>query len=141
MTDNRKFTASVCVKSGTTRARIELADAARHGGPAGRYRVRVDRRWHCQGDGAAAWLSAADVGALVASLLESGETPEDAPPVLPRGSCVSVPNGRDIAGQPLRDITRTATEPVRGYDGRWLVGVVLMGRGTVMVPVEDCQPR
>lgn len=162
MPDIRKFMATVCVKSGTTRARLELADAARHGGPAGRYRVRIDRRWHDQPDGAdasllspsvglargarptaAAWLDPTDVGTLVAALLAGSSVPDAVPPRpdLPRGTRVSAPNGRESGGLPMRDSTRTATEPVLGYDGRWLVGVILCGRGVVMVPVDDLVVR
>lgn len=141
--DNRKFCATICVKSGTTRARLELADAARHGGPAGRYRVRIDRRWHDQPEGADAWLDPTGVGTLVAELLSGAGLPDAVPPRpdLPRGTRVSAPNGREVGGLPMRDGTRTATEPVLGYDGRWLVGVILCGRGVVMVPVDDLVVR
>lgn len=137
--DNRKFCATICVKSGTTRARLELADAARHGGPAGRYRVRIDRRWHDQPDGADAWLDPTDVGTLVAALLAGSSVPDAVPPRpdLPRGTRVSAPNGRESGGLPMRDSTRTATEPVLGYDGQWMVGVILCGHGVVLVPVEE----
>lgn len=141
VSDKRKFLATICVKFGTHRTRIELAPAELHGGPAGHYRVRVGRRWRDLPEGGQAWLSPADVGALVAEMLGGGEhlPPE---PDLPRGSQVSVPDGRyDLLGEPLRTLTRTATAPVRLYGGQWCVGVCVYGRGIVMVPVNDCIRR
>ena len=40
------FSGSLSVRQGSRRVRFELAKAEVYGGPAGCYRVRVDRVWH-----------------------------------------------------------------------------------------------
>ena len=41
--DNRKFCASISVRNGEERAKLELSPAPLHGGPEGFYRVRLAR--------------------------------------------------------------------------------------------------
>ena len=43
--DNRKICASISVRNGEERAKLELSPAPLHGGPEGFYRVRLARRW------------------------------------------------------------------------------------------------
>ena len=43
--DKRQFCASVSVRHGEHRAKMELSPAEQYGGPGGLYRVRVARRW------------------------------------------------------------------------------------------------
>lgn len=63
-----------------------------------------------------------------------------AAPDLRPGQPVRVLNGRTAEGVgPLFDLTRVASAPIRGFDGRWYVAVVLMGRGLVHVPASDVQ--
>lgn len=50
--DNRKFCASISVRNGEERAKLELSPAPLHGGPEGFYRVRLARRWLDTEDGA-----------------------------------------------------------------------------------------
>lgn len=50
--DNRKFCASISVRNGEERTKLELSPAPLHGGPKGFYRVRLTRRWLDKEDGA-----------------------------------------------------------------------------------------
>ena len=43
---DKKFCGSIGVRFCTIRMKIELSPAENHGGPAGRFRVRLDRRWY-----------------------------------------------------------------------------------------------
>lgn len=109
-------------------------------GAPGRYRVRLDRRWLDGADGGRLYLDAAGIGALLAERLGGPKLAEEAAPDLRPGQPVRVLNGRTAEGVgPLFDLTRVASAPIRGFDGRWYVAVVLMGRGLVHVPACDVQ--
>ena len=54
--DNRKFCASIYVRNGEQRVKLELSPASQHGGPEGFYRVRVERRWLNTEDGRPRWF-------------------------------------------------------------------------------------
>ena len=41
---DKQFCGSIGVRFGTSRVKIELSPAENHGGPAGHFRVRLDRR-------------------------------------------------------------------------------------------------
>lgn len=140
MADGRRFVATVCVRHDTT-TRIELAPAQEYGGPDGRWRVRVDRRWHNLPDGTPGYLAASDVGALVASALGGEASVVPAVPDLPRGTLVSAPAGPDGVGGERRELTRIVTVPYLLHDGDWHVGVHLYGRGTVLVRASDLKVR
>ena len=109
--DNRKFCASISVRNGEERAKLELSPAPEDGVP--RF---FDR------DG---------IARLAAELALCGlETPAPAPDI-PGNSRVSV---RRADG--FYEGTWTNTEPILDYTGRWVVNVSLGGK-RVFVPVEE----
>jgi len=129
--DNRKFCASISVRNGEERTKMELSPAPLHGGPEGFYRVRLARRWLDTEDGAPRFFDRDGIARLAAELALCGlETPAPAPDI-PCNSRVSV---RRADG--LYEGTRTNTAPILDYSGRWVVNVSLGGK-RVFVPVED----
>lgn len=139
MAEKRNFCSVICVKtSAKSTVKIELFPSEQwEDGETGRYRLRIDRKWHDHPDGGNAYLDLVQIGTLAASLavgMPQALAPE---PDLPSGSSVSVPNGRILCGQVQRDVTRTTTPPILAYDGRWYAGVLMWRRGTVMKPVDE----
>lgn len=129
--DNRKFCASISVRNGEERAKLELSPAPLHGGPEGFYRVRLARRWLDTEDGAPRFFDRDGLARLAAELaLCSLETLAPAPSI-PCPSRVSV---RRADG--FYEGAWTNTEPLLNHAGRWVVNVSLGGR-RVFVPVED----
>lgn len=145
MAEKRKFSSSICVKiDAKTLFKIELFPAEQWAESAQAaedlsecYRLRVNRRWHDEPDGRHVYLDVVQVAALAAALAAGQDIALPPEPVLPRGSAVSayIRRTADGAREPVG--THTVTEPFRGYDGRWYVGVISYGKGTLMVPVED----
>ena len=145
MAEKRKSIQTICVKINAKKLfKIEMfpaeqwQESAQAGAAcAGRYRLRINRRWHDLPEGGPAYLDITQAYALAATLAV-GESPVmDPAPDLPRGTPVSAPNGRTLAGVVMRDVTRTITEPIRAYDGRWYAGVTIIGKGCVMMPVNE----
>lgn len=129
--DNRKFCASISVRNGEQRAKLELSPAPLHGGPEGFYRVRLARRWLDTEDGRPRFFDRNGLALLVAELAVCGlEAPAPAPDI-PISSRVSV---RRADG--LYEGTWTNTAPILDYAGRWMVNVSLFGKRE-FVPVED----
>lgn len=149
MAEKRIFTRTLCAKTGAkTVAKIEMfpaeqwAESAQEAAAlAGRFRLRVNRRWLDLPEGGMAFLDARQIG-MQAAALALGEIPAlEAAPDLPRGSAVSAPTGRMIYGECETNGTRTVTEPIRGYDGRWYVAVLLWGKGTVFARVDELRRK
>lgn len=144
MAEKRKHTQSICVKiDAKTLFKIELfpagqwAESAQQSADlAGRFRLRINRRWHNMPDGGPAYLDLMQVGVIVAALAAGMDVAPEPAPNVPKGTRVSVPNGRMLAGEPLYDSAKTHTDPIRGYDGRWYVNVVLFDKGSIMAPVD-----
>lgn len=90
---DKKFCGSIGVRFGTSRVKIELSPAENHGGPAGRFRVRVNRRWYDRVDGRHMYLSPSDAVALAAEFAAGGEITPVAVPDLPVKARVKVPRG------------------------------------------------
>ena len=128
------FCGSIGVRFDTKRIKVELSPAENHGGPAGRYRVRVDRRWYDRADGRHLYLSPADVAALAAELAAGGQIAQVSAPDLPVKTRVRVPRG--IPGASPVWVGYTATEPILAADGRWFVAVSMYG-GVEMHPVDN----
>ena len=129
--DNRKFCASIYVRNGEQRVKLELSPASLHGGPEGAYRVRLARRWLNTEDGEARFLNRDGLAFLVAELGIYGlKEPVSAPKIL-CPSRVSV-----LRADGLYEGTWTNTEPILDYAGRWMVNVSLGGK-RVFVPVEN----
>ena len=129
--DNRKFCASISVRNGEERTKMELSPAPLHGGPEGFYRVRLARRWLDTEDGAPRFFDRDGLARLAAELALCGlETPAPAPDI-PGNSRVSV---RRADG--FYEGTWTNTAPILDYTGRWMVNVSLGGK-RVFVPVEE----
>lgn len=121
---DRKFCGSIGVRFGTSRAKIELSPAENHGGPAGRFRVRLDRRWYDLED-RKLFLCADEVAALAADIAAGGEIIPVAVPDLPVKARVKVPRG--IPGASPYWSGYVASAPIRADDGRWWVAVVVYG--------------
>ena len=105
--------------------KIELSPAENHGGPAGRFRVRLDRRWYDL-EYRKLFLCADEVAALAA------EFPV-AMPDLPVKARVKVPRG--IPGASPVWTGYVASAPIRAADGLWYVAVMLYG-GVELHPVD-----
>lgn len=118
------FCGSIGVRFGTSRAKIELSPAENHGGPAGRFRVRLDRRWYDLED-RKLFLCADEVAALAADIAAGGEITPVAVPDLPVKTRVKVPRG--IPGASPYWSGYVASAPIRADDGRWWVAVVVYG--------------
>lgn len=132
------FCGSLSVRQGSRRIRFELAKAETYGGPAGCYRVRVDRVWHDL-DGKPAFLTPAQIVNMAVIMTLGDFVPEPLPDI-PRGTRVSVrtaPADGDVPER--REIGWTMTAPIRAQDGRVHVGVSVYGRGVVMLPVNSLE--
>ncbi|HCG05548.1 MAG TPA: hypothetical protein DEV75_11895 [Desulfovibrio sp.] len=149
MAEHRKKCASVCVKNGAIGSgTVEFFPAAQWGGPQGLYRLRMGRKWLDAPHGlhgTGRFLTVAEIAALLAYHIFGVDLRHAAPPPppdhLPRKRLVAVRTG-GTDEYPLHDVTRIASEaPVLGADGRWYVAVHLYGRGTVLVPAEECHPK
>ena len=89
---DKKFCGSIGVRFGTSRMKIELSPAENHGGPAGRFRVRLDRRWYDLED-RKLFLCPGEVVALAAEFAAGGEITPVTVPDLPVKTRVKVPRG------------------------------------------------
>lgn len=89
---DKKFCGSIGVRFCTIRMKIELSPAENHGGPAGRFRVRLDRRWYDLED-RKLFLCADEVAALAAEFAAGGEITPVTVPDLPVKTRVKVPRG------------------------------------------------
>lgn len=118
------FCGSIGVRFGTSRAKIELSPAENHGGPAGRFRVRLDRRWYDLED-RKLFLCADEVAALAAEFAAGGKMAPVAVPDLPVKARVKVPRG--IPGASPYWSGYVASAPLRADDGRWWVAVIVYG--------------
>lgn len=135
MPDTRKFCTTFCVKLDTKRTRFELSPAPDHGGPEGKFRVRMNRRWLDSADGGHLYFDRDRLSILFAEAV-FGDMPEPAPePDVPQRARVSVRRMRD--GEPYDDGGWTVSPPILGASGRWMVAVNLAD-GTEFVPVDDC---
>ena len=125
------FCGSIGVRFGTNRMKIELSPAENHGGPAGRFRVRLDRRWYDLED-RKLFLCPGEVAALAAEFAAGGEIMPVTVPDLPRKTRVKVPRrARRVSS--LDGLRRQRARP--GHDGRWYVAVMLYG-GVELHPVD-----
>lgn len=118
------FCGSIGVRFGTNRMKIELSPAENHGGPAGRFRVRLDRRWYDLED-RKLFFCPDEVAALAAEFAVGGEIAPVAMPDLPVKARVKVPRGVPGASQYWSGYVASA--PIRADDGRWWVAVIVYG--------------
>lgn len=144
MADPRKATRTIVLKDERRQTvKIEMFCATMWpdapGARPGLVRLRVDGKWFYDGVRRYTFFNVQGVTTLVGAILagKGMELSQPSRPELPRGSTVSVPNGKVLAGQLLYDRTRTASEPIIGIDGRWYVAVTMYGRGTIHVPVDE----
>lgn len=129
--DKRQFCASVSVRHGEHRAKMELSPAEQYGGPGGLYRVRVARRWLNLDNGEMRFVTRDVLAGIVADIALGSLNDPDPAPDIPCGSRVSV---RRADG--FFEGTWTNTEPILDYAGRWMINVSLEGQ-RVFVPVEN----
>jgi hypothetical protein len=141
MAEKRQKSASILLEiQGKAKAKIEFFPAEQWpdkvADSGGLYRVRIDGRWIMPHTERFGFFTPAGLGHLLAEFLDP-DPGQSSPPELPRGTSVSVPSGAVLGGQPLLNKTRTTTEPIRAFNGRWYVGVLKMNTtGPVMVPVD-----
>lgn len=126
------FCGSIGVRFGTSRMKIELSPAENHGGSAGRFRVRLDRRWYDLED-RKLFLCADEVATLAAEFAAGGEIAPVAVPDLPVKARVKVPRG--VPGASPYWSGYVASAPIRADAGRWYVAVMLYG-GVELHPVD-----
>ena len=141
MAEKRKSDRTVCVKIGAKmRFKMELFPAVQWPEsahlPGERFRVRINRRWHDGPEGEALFLDIFQISALACVLINGTEPALPHKPDVPKGARVSVPTGKTLAGEALYDGSRTYTEPMRGFDGRWYVNVITPSLGSVMAAVD-----
>lgn len=97
-----------------------------------RYRVFINRRWY------KSELSREQVGIMLSQLVQGAEVPKS-PPVIPIGTRVLAPNGHFTSdGKNFYDKTWIQSEPIQRYDGKWCIGVTIVGRkGIVLIPIDE----
>lgn len=147
--EKRKKNMSILLKNESkTAMKIELFPAEQWAGESsgasrGLFRLRIDGCWYNQGDSKYTFLSLIGVAKTLERLLGDnlGIKTNLIPPrvEITYGTPVRIPNGNTLGGKPMYDLTRTATEPILGFDGRWHVGVILIGKGAVMMPVDEME--
>ena len=136
----RTFSARIRVRFNTTTTSIELADATAFGGPAGTYRMRVDRRWCDAADGMPWFITRHDLGTLVTALA-LGNFAEPAPrPELTARQRVRAFSRLAADGSRKYELTWTLTPPILGADGRWHVAVNSYRSGPVFLQCDDVEP-
>ena len=137
---NRKFSGSISVRIGTKRTKLELSPAELHDGQAGLFRLRLGRRWIDTLEGELRFFDRAALATLIAetALGELKELPSK-PPVLSVKTKVSAKFW--LEDTPHQEATWTSTPPIRGYDGRFYVGVMTYAAGFIFVPCEDVTVR
>ena len=121
------FCGSIGVRFGTNRAKIELSPAENHGGPAGRFRVRLDRRWYDLDDRKLFLCPGELCG-------KGGEITPVTVPDLPVKTRVKVPRG--VPGASPVWTGYVASAPIRAADGLWYVAVMVYG-GVELHPVDN----
>lgn len=131
---DKQFCGSIGVRFGTSRVKIELSPAENHGGPAGRFRVRLDRRWYDLDDEKKLFLCPDEVVALAAEFAVGGGIVPVTVPDLPIKTRVRVPRG--IPGASPVWTGYVASAPIRAADGRWHVAVMVYG-GVELHPVDN----
>ena len=135
--DKRKFIGSICVRYGTTRARIELSPAEMHGGPAGSFRLRLYRKWMNDDDGNMLFFDAQRLGGLIGSIMTDFDVPVPEAPDIPQGSGVSGKYWDETQDWPRTTGTFTNTPPVLLHSGVWHVGCHIYGKGFIWIPCDD----
>lgn len=130
----RQFCASMGVRFGTRRTKIELSPAEQHGGPEGQFRVRVNRRWFDAPDGSYLYFNEFGLAHLAARLAFGAESEPPAAPDIAAKTRVSV--RAETEGIERHLCGWTLTPPVLALDGRWMIAVNLYD-GPAFVPVAD----
>lgn len=136
----RKFSAQIRVRFNTTTTRIELADATAFGGPAGTYRMRVDRRWCDASDGTPWFISRHDLGTLITALALGGVAEPSQCPELTARQRVRAFSRFAEDGTRKYELTWTLTPPILGADGRWHIAVNSYRSGPVFLSCDDIEP-
>lgn len=140
MSDKRKFEASFSVRMGTQRVRFELSPATIHGGSAGAYRVRIDRRWYDSPEGDALFLTREHIARLLVDT--SLDTLEPLPPVPPdfrnytRCGVTFMDKGEEVSARCI-----VLSPPIRSFDGQYYVFVQAAGYGRFFAPTNNITVR
>jgi hypothetical protein len=146
MADKRKAEYTILLKKQSkTALKIDVFDADLwREGRKGLFRARLNGRWHTDPGQRVSFKTPLGIGRYFSKQLVrtlKGEDLESRVPDIPEGTSVRAFNGTVLDGQRQYDVTRTAMAPFRGYDGRWFVPVIMLGKGLVMLPVEDVEVR
>lgn len=138
MSDRRKFCASIGVRAGVERFKIEIAPAGEYGGQPGFYRLRVGRRWLNGPDGQPRFMDCAGIANFTAKTALCALEPPAPRPDIPQDSRVSVRVWKE--GLSYYYGSWTYSEPVLDYSGRWLILVSIEGKRR-FVSCEDVIPH
>jgi len=141
--EQRKAEHTILLRNKRKTIKVELFPATRWpdqpGAREGLFRMRVDRKWHspCGKYSFLPWPAILD--ACRALLTGDADCSGIQEPDIQQGTAVKARNGHRLAGQDMREITRTATPCFRGADGRKHTFILLYGKGLVQVPVSELE--
>jgi hypothetical protein len=148
MSEKRQKEMSFAFKSeGKTRINLELfpstkwVDQPRSGEQY--FRVRINGKWFCRPNEQYSFLTFEEIFKIFKAESSPffGSCEEgiffSTPPKIESGTPVKIPIGKGSDGTVLYELTRAATDPIQGIDGRWYVGAIAIGKGTVMFAVEN----
>lgn len=138
--DKRKFEASFSVKVDTKRVRFELSPATLHGGSAGAYRIRIDRRWYDSPEGDALFLTREHIARL---LVDASLNALEPLPPLPsdfrkytRCGVTFMDKGEEVSARCI-----VLSPPIRGFDGQYYVFVQAAGYGRFFAATDNITVR
>jgi hypothetical protein len=106
------------------------------------FRVRINGKWFCRPNEQYSFLTFEEIFKIFKDEsspffgFSENDTSFQTPPKIESGTPVKIPIGKGSDGTVLYELTRAATDPIQGIDGRWYVGVIAIGKGTVMFAVE-----
>lgn len=127
--DKRRFPASCLLRLSGEAVRVQLSPAEIYDGPAGAWRVRVNRRWQDGVDGEPLFLDRAGLAAFLATALAAGTVETPPCPALCADMRVMVRRpdaGEFDADEFVQGWTYSA--PILAHDGHWYVLVGGAGR-------------
>lgn len=149
MSEKRKQCISLCLKAdGKTSVKIELFPSDQwpdvEGSAPGLYRIRTNDAWYCPDDQKYTFLTLDAVTKIFSEEVSKdlgGDCSQNAEEcTIKSGAPVRMFTGEMIGDKKIYTLSRVATDPpIKGYDGRWYVGVILFGKGARLVPVDTLE--
>lgn len=123
MKDNRKFSHTICVKTGTKRHRIECSPAELYGGKKGLFRIRHNRKW-IDANQEKTFFDNEKTAFLICELLGGKRQTEEKPQIAKGTRCSIVIWEKD---NPVQLGAMTGSEPILDYNGEWQIYVIAYG--------------